>query len=157
MRLLYLRAASIILRPSQTSCEAGFSTYTCLPAWQAHMAPSACQWLGIAMETASISLSSNTLRISHSVSGFSPVFSTTIFALESNHCSSASQSVFNRILRLLFSEHQFLIWVCPCPWIPITAKLSLSFAPGMALYDLALRPIAPMVTPAPAKADFLIN
>ena len=30
--LLYLRAASTILRPSQTVWEAGFSTYTCLPA-----------------------------------------------------------------------------------------------------------------------------
>src|SRR5215218_7630371 len=60
--LLYLRAASTILRPSHTLCETGFSTYTSLPAWHAQMENSACQWFGVAVETASISLSSSSLR-----------------------------------------------------------------------------------------------
>ena len=40
---LYLRAASIIRWPSKTLWQAGFSTYTSLPAWQAQMVASACQ------------------------------------------------------------------------------------------------------------------
>ena len=67
--LLYLRAASTIFRPSHTVWEAGFSTYTCLPAWRAQMVASACQWLGVATITPSMSLSSRTRRRSCSVPG----------------------------------------------------------------------------------------
>ena len=51
-RTLYLRAASTILRPSKMLNDAGFSTNTFLPAWQAQMVPSPCHWLGIANDTA---------------------------------------------------------------------------------------------------------
>ena len=39
----YLRAASTIFLPSRILYEAGFSTYTCFPAWQAQIVASACQ------------------------------------------------------------------------------------------------------------------
>src|SRR5262249_2438380 len=50
-------------------CEQGFSTYTSLPAWQAQIVISECQWFGVAIETASTFLSSRTLRMSFSVFG----------------------------------------------------------------------------------------
>ena len=62
--LLYLRAAFTIWRPSHTLCETGFSTYTSLPACMAQMLASACQWLGVAMLMASMSLLSSSLRMS---------------------------------------------------------------------------------------------
>ena len=46
----YFRAASTSLRPSNTVWLHGFSTYTSLPAWQAQIASSVCQWLGVAIE-----------------------------------------------------------------------------------------------------------
>ena len=58
------RAASTIRRPSLTLWLTGFSTYTSLPAWQAQIAASACQWLGVAIEMASIVLSSSRRRMS---------------------------------------------------------------------------------------------
>ena len=51
------------------SCATGFSTYTCLPACSAMMVMSACQWFGVAMMTASMSLSSRTRRKSCTNSG----------------------------------------------------------------------------------------
>src|SRR5579872_3409385 len=59
---LYLRAATTDIRPSQISCEIGFSTYTSLPAWQPHTVTSECQWFGVAVEIASMSLLSNSFR-----------------------------------------------------------------------------------------------
>jgi hypothetical protein len=59
---LYFAAASTALRPSHTLCESGFSMYASLPAWQAHTAISECQWLGVAVVTASTSLSSSSFR-----------------------------------------------------------------------------------------------
>ena len=61
---LCLRAVSTAIRPSWTLWLHGFSTYTSLPAWQAQIVMRACQWLGVAMETASRSLSSSALRTS---------------------------------------------------------------------------------------------
>ena len=61
---LYLRAAFTSWRPSQTLWETGFSTYTSLPAWMAQMAARECQWFGVAMQTRSISLSSNAFLMS---------------------------------------------------------------------------------------------
>ena len=58
----YLRAASTILRPSQMHQVGGFSTYTSLPAWQAQIVCSACQWSCVEKLTASIDLSSNSFR-----------------------------------------------------------------------------------------------
>ena len=63
---LYLRAAAVMIAPSCTLCVAGFSQYTSLPFSMAQTAMSACQWLGVAMETMSMSLSSTTLRMSFS-------------------------------------------------------------------------------------------
>ena len=60
----YLCAASTILRPSHTVWDAGFSTYTCLPACRAQTVASACQWFGVATMTPSMSLSSKTRRMS---------------------------------------------------------------------------------------------
>jgi hypothetical protein len=55
----FVRAAvSTILRPSTTVRLIGFSTYTSLPALQASMNISACQWSGVAITTASTALSS---------------------------------------------------------------------------------------------------
>src|SRR5215204_4859579 len=107
-RTLYFLAASIILRPSKMLWLAGFSTYTCLPAWQAQIVPSACQWLGVANETALISLSSKTLRISHSVAGFTPHFSVMVLTDAGQTFSSASQIVFKNTSRVSFSRHQLL-------------------------------------------------
>ena len=68
---LYLRAAATICFGSNTLCEQGFSTYTSLPAWQAQMVCSVCQWFGVAIEIASIVLSSRNLRTSaHVGTGF---------------------------------------------------------------------------------------
>ena len=47
----YLRAASTHWRPSNTLWLHGFSTYTSLPAWQAQIVISECQWLQVAIET----------------------------------------------------------------------------------------------------------
>ena len=44
--------------------EQGFSTYASLPAWQAQIPPSACQWLGVANPTTSMSLASSNRRMS---------------------------------------------------------------------------------------------
>src|ERR671919_259377 len=54
----YFFAASTHLRPSNTLWLIGFSTYTSLPAWQAQIVISECQWLQVATDTASSSLSS---------------------------------------------------------------------------------------------------
>ena len=59
-----LGAASTHLRPSKIVWLHGFSTYTSLPAWQPQMVSSECQWLGVAIEMASRSLSSRALRMS---------------------------------------------------------------------------------------------
>ena len=40
---LYFRAALTACRPSQRYCDAGFSTYTCLPAWHDQIVPKQCQ------------------------------------------------------------------------------------------------------------------
>ena len=61
---LYLRAAATTCWASKILCEQGFSTYTSLPAWQAHTVIRVCQWLGVAMEMASMDLSSSSLRMS---------------------------------------------------------------------------------------------
>ena len=53
-----LPRASTSLRPSEMLWLHGFSTYTSLPDWQAHMPSSECQWFGAAIETTSKSLSS---------------------------------------------------------------------------------------------------
>ena len=67
-------AASTHLRPSKTLWLHGFSTYTSLPAWQAQMVISECQWLQVATLTASSSLSSRALRMSCTHLGAVPVF-----------------------------------------------------------------------------------
>ena len=53
---LYFFAAFTSCRPSQMLCETGFSTYTSLPACIAQIAASECQWFGVAIVTASMSL-----------------------------------------------------------------------------------------------------
>ena len=53
--VLWLRAVSTMRRPSSTHSDSGFSTYTSLPAWQAWMVCSACQWSGVQITTASTS------------------------------------------------------------------------------------------------------
>ena len=68
----YLRAASTMRRPSDTLWLTGFSTYTSLPAWHAQIVASACQWLGVAIEMASIDLSSRTRRMSCTTLGAVP-------------------------------------------------------------------------------------
>src|SRR5205823_13041282 len=60
----YFLAASTHLRPSKTLWLIGFSTYTSLPAWQAQMVMNECQWLQVATDTASSSLSSRAWRMS---------------------------------------------------------------------------------------------
>ena len=59
---LYLRAAWIIHLPSSMNRVIGFSTYTSLPAAQAMMVSSACQWSGVATTTPWMSLFSYILR-----------------------------------------------------------------------------------------------
>ena len=56
------RAASTIARPSTIVIDSGFSTYTSLPARQAAIIWIACQWSGVAITTASMSLRSSTAR-----------------------------------------------------------------------------------------------
>ena len=71
----YFFWASTAIRPSAMSCDSGFSTYTCLPACAPMIVIGACQWFGVAIEIASIVLSSSTRRKSRSpfvVSGLSP-------------------------------------------------------------------------------------
>src|SRR5438552_3365782 len=65
----YFSAARTSWRPSHRLCEHGFSTYTSLPAWQAQIAISACQWLGVAIEIASMVGSSSNRRTSTNVRG----------------------------------------------------------------------------------------
>jgi hypothetical protein len=55
-------ATSTMRRPSETVNDGGFSTYTSLPAWHASTNMIACQWSGVAMTTASMPLSSSSLR-----------------------------------------------------------------------------------------------
>jgi len=88
---LVRRAASIMSRPSRMLWEAGFSTYTCLPASQARMVAGACQWSGVAMTTASTDLLSNTRRMSRSVFGVCPAEDAAL-AAERVRFSSASQT-----------------------------------------------------------------
>src|SRR5262249_28668544 len=72
---LYFWAASMHRRPSATRWLIGFSTYTSLPAWQAQTVASACQWLGVATETASRFLSARASRRSATHFGATPYFS----------------------------------------------------------------------------------
>jgi len=44
--------AKVMAWPSATVRLAGFSTYTCLPAWQARTVCKACQWSGVVVVTA---------------------------------------------------------------------------------------------------------
>ena len=66
---LYFLAASTTFLPSKMLCVIGFSTYTSLPAWQAQIVASECQWFGVASEMASMLLSSRTRRMSCSTFG----------------------------------------------------------------------------------------
>ncbi|MGC3965967.1 MAG: hypothetical protein QM775_00935 [Pirellulales bacterium] len=59
------------MRPSWTLWLHGFSTYTSLPAWQAQIVISECQWFGVAIDTASRFLSSSALRMSCTCCGLS--------------------------------------------------------------------------------------
>ena len=62
--VVLLAPRSTSWRPSQTLWETGFSTYTSLPACIAQIAASECQWFGVAMVTASMSLLSSSSRMS---------------------------------------------------------------------------------------------
>ena len=68
----------------------GFSTYTSLPAWQAQMAISACQWLGVTIETASRVLSSSARRMSCTHCGVLPASFFTAALREANSRLSGS-------------------------------------------------------------------
>ncbi|MCR4411721.1 MAG: hypothetical protein NUV77_04760 [Thermoguttaceae bacterium] len=66
------RTASTISRPSRRLWQHGFSTYTCLPASRARIDAGACQWSGVAMNTASTARSSSTWRRSLTALGALP-------------------------------------------------------------------------------------
>ena len=83
-----LRAHCVMTRPSRTLWQHGFSTYTSLPAWHAQIVASACQWLGVAIEMASIDLSSSTFRRSVKPAGRFLVS----FSVSFNRCSSTDSS-----------------------------------------------------------------
>lgn len=70
----------------------GFSTCTSLPAWQAQMVNSACQWSGVTIETASSVLSSSTRRKSWTHSGVLPASFFTAAIREANSRLSGSTS-----------------------------------------------------------------
>ena len=78
------------LRPSTTLWLHGFSTYTSLPAWHAQMANSECQWLQVAIDTASRFLSSRALRMSCTHLGLCPDFLSTDVARGKNNRLSGS-------------------------------------------------------------------
>ena len=59
---LWLFWASMTPRPSARSCVSGFSTYTSLPAAQASTVIGTCQWSGVPISTASMSLRSSSSR-----------------------------------------------------------------------------------------------
>ena len=139
----YFRAASTILRPSRTLWLTGFSTYTSLPAWQAHTAARACQWSGVAIETTSIDLSSiNRLR-SETSRGALPDFSSTSLAGPANCRESTSQSATTAELRLLQNPS---MCAPPRPRTPITATRIRSFGPT------AFAPLPRAIEAAPAPA-----
>ncbi len=91
MWTLFRFAASMSNRPSRTLCEHGFSTYTCLPASAARIAPGVCQWSGVAIHTAFTALSSNTRRMSFSAFTACPA-SAAILAASFSLMSSTSHT-----------------------------------------------------------------
>ncbi len=112
-------------RPSLTLWLTGFSTYTSLPAWMAQMAARACQWLGVAMLTTSMDLSSSTLRRSWTNLGAFPCAFSTAFMAGPMTPESASQMVVTTQLCLPANP---LTWSLPRPLTPMTATCSWSLA-----------------------------
>ena len=123
----YFRAASTIRRPSLTLWLTGFSTYTSLPAWQAQIVASACQWLGVATEMASIDLSSSSRRISCTISGPAPYRRSMALVARPVTFKSTSQIL---VMRTSFCLLQPATWSIPRPWTPQTATRSVSLGPA---------------------------
>src|SRR5258708_6837902 len=140
---LYFCAAATSCRPSKILCEHGFSQYTSLPAWQAQMPMSECQWLGVAIEMASMDLSSSSLRTSVNAAGFRlPELSTScrrLFRTFSSTSQSAAISTFG-----IFEYSRMC--ALPCPRIPTHATRTVSLMLG-----------APFNADAPAAAAVLIK
>ena len=115
-----------------------------MPAWQAQMAISECQWLGVAMDTASTSLLSSSVRMSM-------CFVTWIPAADSSPArlfrivSSTSQSATTRTPGIARSISR---WWPPLPRTPITPTRMASLAPSGAAH--AGRVSAPQAVTPPA-------
>src|SRR6266851_679907 len=140
---LYFCAAATSCRPSKMLCEHGFSQYTSLPAWQAQMPMSECQWLGVAMEMASMDLSSSSLRTSVKAAGlFLPELSTSATRLLRTFSSTSQSAAISTFAIFEYS------WMCefPCPRMPTHATRTVSLMLG-----------PPFSADAPAAAAVLIR
>ncbi len=124
----YFRAASTSLRPSKMLWLQGFSTYTSLPAWQAQMAISECQWLGVTMETASRLLSSRARRMSCTQTGVLPASSLHDVASGGEQPAVGIDQVGD--LDVLHPAESRDVAVVPAPLIPATAIRTRSLAPS---------------------------
>ena len=140
---LYFCAAATSWRPSKILWEHGFSQYTSLPAWQAQMPMSECRWLGVAMEMASMDLSSSSLRTSVKAAGlFLPELSTSPKRLFSTFSSTSQSAAISTFAIFEYSR------MCefPCPRIPTHATRTVSLMLG-----------PPFNADAPAAAAVLIR
>src|SRR3954447_6449830 len=99
----------------------------------AQMAARACQWLGVAIETTSMSLSSRTRRRSWTNLGSESLAAETCFMALEMTLRSTSQTVVIRA-----SSRSLNAWTCdmPRPLTPMTATLTTSLGPTFFPFDL---------------------
>ena len=90
------------------------------------MVASACQWFGVAIETASTPLSANVSRMSSNSFAFSPVFFTSVACATSRAAWFTSHNA--ATLAPGNFEYTFR-WFVPRPPIPTMATFTRSFAP----------------------------
>ena len=149
---LYFRAASTAWRPTQISCEIGFSTYTSLPAWQPQTTMSECQWFGVAVTTQSTFLSSNTFRTSWYPATLMP------FASSRATCpSSTLRSQSHRaVTRTPFMPANAEMCALPRPPNPTTATRMSSFAPKTRAYGRPNSTTPAAIDPARNSLRFIL-
>src|SRR5580704_12576673 len=115
------------------SCEQGFSTYTCLPAWQLQMVCRVWEWFGVAMEITSMDLSSRSLRRSEYVAGRFDNLPAASFSTLSSISHRAAISTFG------MRPYAFK-WSLPRPRNPTQATRTVSLGLGMARRAAASTP-----------------
>src|SRR5262249_10432257 len=158
----YARVASTIFRPSHPVGDEGFRPYTSWPACSAQIVASACQWFGVAMTMASISLSSITRRRSCTKPGLKVGTSCSFASLMRSGARFASMS-HSDLISTFFSRANPRLSELPWPRIPMLAVPPRPSAPRMRLppcgaaWSCDVKKSPPTARPAAAAPTLVAN